>query len=62
MTSFAQEGVCLRYPENLGIHPDLTVETAINMLLRGIQLAANTPFVWQYIDKPTGAVSIIFQS
>ncbi|KAJ7065232.1 hypothetical protein C8F01DRAFT_1350409 [Mycena amicta] len=46
------EGLCLRYPENLGTHRELTLENALTFLLRGHQTAANVPFVWGYIDKP----------
>ncbi|KDQ49899.1 hypothetical protein JAAARDRAFT_165252 [Jaapia argillacea MUCL 33604] len=46
------EGVCLKYPENIGIHPSISYENAVQMLLRALQMAAQVPFVWGYIDKP----------
>ncbi len=49
------EGLCLRYPEALGPHPNIPNENAVAMLVRAIQLSQNTPFVWGYIDKPSGA-------
>ena len=48
------EGLCLRYPEPLGLHAQISHENAVNMLLRAIQLSQHTPFVWGYIDKPNG--------
>ena len=48
------DGLCLRYPDPLGMHIQITYETAVQMLLRAIQLAQHTPFSWGYIDKPTG--------
>ncbi|KAH9850151.1 hypothetical protein C2E23DRAFT_326816 [Lenzites betulinus] len=47
------EGLCLRYPESLGPHAQVTQEVAVQMLLRATQLAQHTPFTWSYIDKPT---------
>ena len=48
------EGLCLKYPEPLGPHPQITQETAVHMLQRAIQLSQHTPFAWGYIDKPLG--------
>ncbi|KAI0775555.1 hypothetical protein BD413DRAFT_529374 [Trametes elegans] len=57
-----QDGVCLRYPEPLGVHAQITQETAVQMLHRATQLAQHTPFTWGYIDKPTeGQLFLIFQ-
>ncbi|KAI0629799.1 hypothetical protein C8Q77DRAFT_267537 [Trametes polyzona] len=56
------EGLCLRYPDPLGSHAQITHETAAQMLLRATQLAQHTPFVWSYIDKPTeGQLFLIYQ-
>lgn len=44
----------LRYPDNLGQHPELNFENATNMLMRAPQHAAEKPFVWTYIDRPSG--------
>ncbi|KAG9308472.1 hypothetical protein JVU11DRAFT_11814 [Chiua virens] len=43
---------CLRYPENIGLHVNVTIETAANMLARAAQLSLNTPYAWTFIDKP----------
>lgn len=48
------DGLCLRYPEALGPQPNLTGEMAVNLLIRAVQLAHHTPFVWGYIDRPQG--------
>ncbi|KAI0671187.1 hypothetical protein C8Q78DRAFT_844071 [Trametes maxima] len=56
------EGLCLRYPDALGQHPQITQESALQMLLRATQLAQHTPFTWSYIDKPMeGQIFLIFQ-
>lgn len=49
-----QEGLTLHYPENLGKHDTVPMETAVNMLLRAVGMAQNLPFHWRYIDKPPG--------
>ncbi|KAH9831353.1 uncharacterized protein C8Q71DRAFT_798968 [Rhodofomes roseus] len=61
--SSQHEGLCLRYPEPLGPHANVTYEVAVSMLLRAIQLAQHTPFVWGYIDKPQeGHLYLIFMT
>ncbi|KAI8986160.1 hypothetical protein BD414DRAFT_416450 [Trametes punicea] len=56
------EGLCLRYPDPLGPHVQVSHEAAAQMLLRAIQLAQHTPFTWGYIDKPNeGQLFLIFQ-
>lgn len=57
MASFAQlqqEGLCLRFPENITPQREVTYESAVNMLLRGAAMAPNVPFSWSFIDKPSG--------
>jgi hypothetical protein len=49
------EGLCLRYPDNLGVHQTVTHEDAVNMLLRSIRMSNQVPYSWGYIDKPPGA-------
>ncbi|TBU25121.1 hypothetical protein BD311DRAFT_809500 [Dichomitus squalens] len=57
------EGLCLKYPEPLGPHPQITHEAAVHMLQRAIQLSQHTPFAWGYIDKPLeGSTFLIFQT
>lgn len=57
MTTFQQaqaEGLCLRFPNNLGIHREVNYEHAVEMLIRAVPTSQNTPFVWGFIDKPAG--------
>ncbi|KAF5362598.1 hypothetical protein D9758_009585 [Tetrapyrgos nigripes] len=55
------EGLCLRFPNDLGFHPQITLDTAVNMLLRATVMAQQNPFSWGWIDKPQdGAVYIVF--
>ncbi|KAF8657316.1 hypothetical protein AX16_002238 [Volvariella volvacea WC 439] len=55
------DGICLRYPENLGLHREINYEAAVNMLLRATQLAQNVPFSWGYVDKPAeGQVVLLY--
>ncbi|TFK74744.1 hypothetical protein BDN72DRAFT_868414 [Pluteus cervinus] len=55
------DGLCLRYPDNLGLHREISYETAVSMLLRGVQLSQAVPYVWGYVDKPLeGQVMIVF--
>lgn len=49
-----QEGICLRFPENLGLHREISYENAANMLLRAVNMAQTIPFAWGYVDKPVG--------
>ncbi|KZT69605.1 hypothetical protein DAEQUDRAFT_726590 [Daedalea quercina L-15889] len=61
--SSQHEGLCLRYPEPLGPQANISYEAAVSMLLRAIQLAQHTPFVWGYIDKPQeGQIYLIFMT
>jgi hypothetical protein len=48
------EGLCLRYPENLGLHQNVNYDNAVQMLLRAIQLSQSVPYTWGFIDKPAG--------
>lgn len=57
MSAFQQaqtEGLCLRYPENIAPHREVTFDTAVTILLRAIQLSQNIPYTWGFIDKPGG--------
>ncbi|KAI0694700.1 hypothetical protein C8Q76DRAFT_685417 [Earliella scabrosa] len=57
------EGLCLRYPDALGPHAQISHDNAVTMLLRAIQLSQHTPFVWGYIDKPSdGQLFLVFQT
>ena len=46
------EGLCLRFPENLPPHANLTHEVAVQMLGRAVSLATQVAFQASYIDKP----------
>jgi hypothetical protein len=48
------DGLCLRYPENLGSHASINYETAVNMLTKGMQLSHQVPYTWGWIDRPSG--------
>lgn len=48
------DGLCLKYPSDLGLHPSVNLEMALTMLNRALQLSNTTPFHWGYIDKPKG--------
>lgn len=57
----AQEGIYLRFPDNIAPQRELSYETAISMLLRGAVMAQSVPFAWAYIDKPMdGALFLLF--
>ncbi len=60
MSSQQADGICLRFPENLGAHQSLPNEKAANMLLRAISFAQTTPFQWGYIDRPSGEFKYVF--
>lgn len=53
------EGLCLRFPEPLGIHQSLNYDGAVTMLLRAIPLSHQTPYAWSFIDKPQGQSCIV---
>jgi hypothetical protein len=44
----------LRFPDNLGAHPEISFEQATSMLLRAPGLASEKAFMWSYIDRPSG--------
>jgi hypothetical protein len=55
------EGLCLRYPENLGLHQVVTYEMAVSMLVKATTLSQQVPFAWGWIDKPVdGQMFLIF--
>ncbi|KAI0698158.1 hypothetical protein BC835DRAFT_1269341 [Cytidiella melzeri] len=60
MSHSQAEGVCLRYPEDLGTQPNISQEMALTMLLRATQLSAQTPFQWSYIDRPSASDGQMF--
>ncbi|KZT22804.1 hypothetical protein NEOLEDRAFT_1180554 [Neolentinus lepideus HHB14362 ss-1] len=61
MQQLQAEGACLRYPEPLGTHQSLSMETVLSMLLKAIPLTQQVPFVWGWIDKPQdGSVYMIY--
>lgn len=48
------EGLCLRYPENLGLHLSITYDMAVTMLMKATVLSQQVPFSWGWIDQPSG--------
>ncbi|KAJ7807300.1 hypothetical protein B0H14DRAFT_2873734 [Mycena olivaceomarginata] len=46
------DGLCLRFPESIGMHRELTIDAAAVLLLRGTSHAMGVPFSWGYVDKP----------
>ncbi|PPR00439.1 hypothetical protein CVT24_004500 [Panaeolus cyanescens] len=56
-----QEGLCLRYPEPIAPQREMTLEHAMNLLMRATTHAQNVPFTWSYIDKPQdGTVLLLY--
>ncbi|KAJ7623692.1 hypothetical protein FB45DRAFT_926484 [Roridomyces roridus] len=54
------EGICLRFPENLGLHREVSMEMAMSYLLRAAQ-SVNVPYSLGFIDKPQeGQLILIF--
>ncbi|KAG1842737.1 hypothetical protein DFJ58DRAFT_844555 [Suillus subalutaceus] len=51
-----QEASVLKYPEDFGLHPNVSLENAANMLFRAIQSSHNQPYAWTFIDKPVAEV------
>jgi len=55
------EGLCLRYPENLGTHPSITYENAVTMLMKALTVSPQVPYTWGWIDRPSeGQVYLVF--
>ncbi|KAK1235468.1 hypothetical protein PQX77_001305 [Marasmius sp. AFHP31] len=46
------EGLVLRHPENLGLHREISLDMAVQMLLRAPGMSQNVPYSWMYIDRP----------
>ncbi|KAG1739422.1 uncharacterized protein EDB91DRAFT_383888 [Suillus paluster] len=56
-----QESPILKYSEDFGLHPNVSLETAANMLLRAISTSQNLPYNWTFIDKPQeGQIYLLF--
>ncbi|KAF9067738.1 hypothetical protein BDP27DRAFT_1295935 [Rhodocollybia butyracea] len=54
------EGLVLRYPEVL-LHQQITLEGAVNLLMKAAQQALTVPFVWTWLDRPQdGQTFIVF--
>ena len=61
MEQLRHEGLCLRYPDNLGQHANITYEMAVSMLLKAAVAAQTMPFQWGWIDRPAeGQVFLVF--
>ena len=48
------DGLCLRFPGDIQNQPALTIEMAVNLLLRATQASLQMPYTWGYIDRPAG--------
>lgn len=48
------DGLCLRFSSDIQNQPGLTIEMAVNLLIRGTQASQQMPFSWGYIDRPAG--------
>ena len=48
------DGLCLRFSGDIQNHPTLSIEPAVNLLIRGTQASSQLPFAWGYIDRPAG--------
>ncbi|KAG1890347.1 hypothetical protein F4604DRAFT_1643985 [Suillus subluteus] len=56
-----QEAPVLKYPEDFGLHPNVSLENAANMLFRAIQTSQNQAYTWTFIDKPQeGQIYLLF--
>ncbi|KAG2118396.1 hypothetical protein DEU56DRAFT_838162 [Suillus clintonianus] len=56
-----QEAPVLKYPEDFGLHPNVSLENAANMLFRAIQTSQTLPYNWTFIDKPQeGQIYLLF--
>jgi hypothetical protein len=49
-----QDPPVLRHPDNFGVHREVNLEAAANMLIRALTMITQTPFTWCHIDKPLG--------
>jgi len=50
------DGLCLRFSGDIQNHPSLSIEMAVNLLIRGTQASMQLPFSWGYIDRPAGTL------
>ena len=48
----------MRFPENVGIHAQISYDQAIGLLTQAADMAQRVPFAWAYIDKPPGEIHI----
>ncbi|GJJ15382.1 hypothetical protein Clacol_009658 [Clathrus columnatus] len=42
----------LRYPENVGIQPQISFDQAVNLLIQAVDFSQRVPFAWTFVDKP----------
>ena len=50
------DGLCLRFSGDIQNQPGLTMEMAVNLLIRGTQASLQLPYAWGYIDRPAGTL------
>jgi hypothetical protein len=48
------DGLCLRFSGDIQNQPALSIEMAVNLLIRGTQASSQLPYAWGYIDRPAG--------
>ena len=48
------DGLCLRFSGDIQHQPTLSIEMAVNLLIRGTQASVQLPYAWGYIDRPAG--------
>jgi hypothetical protein len=53
------DGLCLRYPENLGSQASINYELAVTMLMKALQVSQQVPYTWSWIDRPSGTLNRI---
>ena len=51
------DGLCLRFSGDIQHQPTLSIEMAVNLLIRGTQASSQLPYAWGYIDRPAGTLS-----
>ena len=53
------DGLCLRFSGDIQPQPALTMEMAVNLLIRGTQASLQLPYTWGYVDRPPGTPPLL---
>ena len=56
------DGLCLRFSGEIQLQPTLSIEMAVNLLIRGTQASLQLPYAWGYIDRPAGMLFSLLPS